>query len=375
MLYFDFKGQKLSALGFGCMRFPTLDEDSGNIDVEKTRSMIHRAMEAGINYYDTAWVYHKGQSEPVISSILKDFPRDSYCLTTKLSAFEEEVCQNPAKYFEKQLATCGVDYFDFYLIHCVQEDNVDWYLNPQYGVVSYLKAQKAAGRIRHLGFSCHCSLHTLKRVLDTCGEDMEFCQIELNWYDWQYQQAAQKVALLKERNIPIWVMEPLRGGKLAALAPQDTALLQSLRPDENIPAWGFRFLQRLGVGMILSGMSAMEQVEDNLKTFESFRPLNEQENNALLGIAERMIAAGTVPCSACRYCCDGCPAGLEIPSLIKLYNEHILTEGNPLPADALDDIQTPANCLGCRNCEQHCPQGIRISEVMAAFAEQSEEQK
>lgn len=372
MLYKEFQDLNLSALGFGCMRFPTIDGDSGRIDEAATHAMVRRAMEAGINYYDTAWVYHKGNSERVISEALREYARNSYYLATKLSAFEEEVCRDAASYFEKQFATCGTDYFDFYLLHCVQESNIDWYLNKEYGVIEYFKAQKAAGRIRHLGFSCHCSLHTLERMLDACGDDMEFCQIELNWYDWSYQNAKDKVALLKSRNIPIWVMEPLRGGKLAQIAPEDAETLKALRPDEGIPAWGFRFLQSLGVGMILSGMSTMEQLEDNLKTFETDKPLSEQETRTLLAVADRMIAGGTVPCSACRYCCDGCPMGLDIPSLIKLYNDHILTPDNPLPEDALSDLQSPANCLGCGNCEQHCPQGIKISEVMAAFAEKLE---
>ena len=373
MIYNDFKGLKLSALGFGCMRFPILGDDSACIDEEATRKMVGRAMEAGINYFDTAWVYHKGNSERVISQALRDYPRDSYYLATKLSAFSEDVCRNAAQYFEKQLETCGTDYVDFYLLHCVQESNIDWYLNPEYGVIEYLKAQKAAGRIRHIGFSCHCSLHTLERMLDACGDVMEFCQIELNWYDWSFQRACDKVALLKSRNMPIWVMEPLRGGKLAALSDQDTQSLKALRPDEGIPAWGFRFLQKVGVDMILSGMSAPEQLEDNLKTFETSDPLTDDEQAALLSIADGMIAAGKLPCSACRYCCDGCPMGLDIPSLIKLYNEHILTPDAPLPEDALSDLQGPADCIGCQNCEQHCPQGIHIHEMMERFAEKLEE--
>lgn len=373
MLYKQFQDLKLSALGFGCMRFPTLEGDNARINEPLTHEMVRRAMEAGINYYDTAWVYHKGNSERVISEALREYPRDSYYLATKLSAFNEDVCRDCAKHFENQLKTCGTDYFDFYLLHCVQESNIDWYLKPENGVIEYLKAQKAAGRIRHIGFSCHCSLHTLERMLDECGDVMEFCQIELNWYDWLYQRAADKVALLNSRNMPIWVMEPVRGGKLAQLSDADAETLKNLRPDESIPAWSFRFLQGLdGVGMILSGMTAPEQLEDNFKTFETEKPLNEQEKNTLLSIAEKMIAAGTVPCSACRYCCEACPAGLEIPALIKLYNDHILTKDSPLPADAFNDLLTPDNCLACESCEQHCPQGIRIHEVMAAFAEKLE---
>lgn len=373
MLYKDFQGLKLSALGFGCMRFPTLNDDNGCIDEEATRAMVRHAMANGINYYDTAWIYHKGNSERVISSILREYPRESYYLATKLSGFRDEVCRDVSKYFEQQLATCGTDYFDFYLLHSIDETNIDRYLNEEYGVMSYLKAQKAAGRIRHLGFSCHCSLHTMERVLDACGDAMEFCQIELNWYDWEYQRAKDKVALLKARNIPIWVMEPLRGGKLSALSAQDAEALKTLRPNESIPAWGFRFLQGLKVGVVLSGMSSMEQLEDNLHTFETDRPLNSAEEHTLLAIADQMIASGKVPCSACRYCVEHCPMSLDIPALLKQYNEHILTKDSPLPEDALTDLQTPKNCIGCASCAQHCPQGIKIHEVMADFAAKLEE--
>lgn len=373
MQYIDFKGKKLSALGFGCMRFPTLNDDNGCIDEEATRAMVQRAIAGGVNYFDTAWVYHKGNSERVISNILKEYPRQSYYLATKLSAFEDEVCRNVSKYFEKQLATCGTDYFDFYLLHCVQESNIDRYLNEEYGVIPYLKAQKAAGRIKHLGFSCHCSLQTFERMLDACGEDIEFCQIELNWYDWSYQRASEKVAMLKQRGIPIWVMEPLRGGKLVEISPQDTKTLKALRPNEGIPAWGFRFLQRLQVDMILSGMSTMAQVEDNLKTFETDAPLNDNECQTLLAIADKMIASGSVPCSACRYCVADCPMNLDIPTLIKHYNEHVLTNEELLPADALTEQQTPANCSGCQSCEKLCPQGIKIHKVMEDFAAALEE--
>jgi len=202
---------------------------------------------------------------------------------------------------------------------------------------------------------------------------MEFCQLQLNYLDWTFQNGREKVELLNERGIPVWVMEPLRGGKLASLAPEDEEKLKALRPDEEIPAWAFRFLESIpSVTVILSGMSNEEQLEKNLKTFEEDRPLSEEERAVLSGIAEKMLSAGTVPCTACHYCVSHCPMGLDIPRLIALYNEHAYTGGGfiaPMALAALPDDKKPSSCIGCQSCEEVCPQQIRISEIMADFAE------
>ncbi len=259
------------------------------------------------------------------------------------------------------------------LFHNVCEMNVDAYLDDKrYGIYTYLTEQKKNGRIRHLGFSCHGAMPVLKRFLDAYGKDMEFCQLQLNYLDWTFQGGREKVALLDEKHIPVWVMEPLRGGKLARLAPEHERLLKALRPDEEIPAWAFRFLQSIkSVKMILSGMSDMEQLEKNLRTFADERPLNGRETETLLGIADQMLSAGTVPCTACHYCVSHCPQGLDIPRLITLYNEHAYTGGGfiaPMALGALPEDKRPQACLQCRSCEQVCPQQIKISEVLADFS-------
>ena len=373
MIYRDFHGKKLSALGFGAMRLPVIDGDDGRIDEAAALRMVDTAMQNGINYYDTAWGYHGENSELVLGRALSQYPRDSFYVATKFPGYDPSNWSKVEEIFEQQLKKLGVEYFDFYLFHNVCEMNIDAYLNDEkYGIYSYLMKQKQNGRIRHLGFSCHGSMPVLQRFLDAYGKDMEFCQLQLNYLDWTFQNGKEKVELLDQQNIPVWVMEPLRGGKLAKLLPEYEARLKELRPDEEIPAWAFRFLQSIpSVTMILSGMSNEEQLEKNLITFAEDKKLNEVEMSALLDIAEKMLSVGTVPCTACHYCVSHCPQGLNIPDLLALYNEHAFTGGGfiaPMALGALPEDKRPQACLQCRSCEQVCPQQIKISEVLADFS-------
>lgn len=372
MIYKEFQDLKLSALGMGAMRLPT-GADDADIDEAATEEMVAYAMQNGVNYYDTAWGYHAGHSETVMGRALGKYPRDSFYLATKFPGYDLSNMDKVEEIFEKQLVKCGVEYFDFYLFHNVCEMNIDAYLDPQYGIYDYLVKQKENGRIRHLGFSAHGSYDVMKRFLEAYGEKMEFCQIQLNWLDWSFQDAKAKVELLKEYHLPVWVMEPLRGGKLAVLSEGYAKKLTGLRPDEEIPAWAFRFLQSIdGVTMILSGMSNMEQLQKNIKTFETEKKLDQEEMAALLGIADDMLNQKTLPCTACRYCTSHCPKGLDIPSLIELYNEHNVSEGGfiaPMALMAVPQDKQPSACVGCRSCEAVCPQQIKISEMMTDFCE------
>ena len=305
---------------------------------------------------------------------LAKYPRESFYVATKFPGYDPSNWDKVEEIFEKQLEKLGVSYFDFYLFHNVCEMNIDAYLDDEkYGIYSYLMEQKRNGRIRHLGFSCHGHMPVLKRFLDAYGKDMEFCQLQLNYLDWSFQHGKEKVELLDQWKIPVWVMEPLRGGSLAKLDPAYGEQLKALRPDEEIPAWAFRFLQsQPSVTMILSGMSNEEQLEKNLVTFAEDRPLSGTEQETLLGIADKMLSVGTVPCTACHYCVSHCPQGLDIPHLIALYNEHAYTGGGfiaPMALSALPEEKQPQACLQCRSCEQVCPQQIRISEVLADFSE------
>ena len=373
MVYKNFQDLKLSALGMGAMRLPVIDGDDARIDESAAQEMVDYAMEHGVNYYDTAWGYHNGNSELVMGKALSKYPRDSYYLATKFPGYDLSNMDKVEEIFEKQLEKCGVEYFDFYLFHNVCEMNIDAYLNREYGIYEYLLKQKKEGRIRHLGFSAHGSVEVMKRFLEAYGKDMEFCQIQLNYLDWSFQDAKGKVELLNQHNIPVWVMEPLRGGKLASLTGEETAKLKELRPEETVPAWAFRFLQSLpSVTVVLSGMSDMTQMQENIRTFEEDKSLNDGEMKALLQMADEMVSKIALPCTACHYCVSHCPQELDIPGLLALYNEHCFTGGGfiaPMAMSAISEDKRPNSCIGCRSCEAVCPQQIKISEAMADFAQ------
>ena len=370
MVYKEFQDLKLSALGLGCMRLPVVGNDDGIIDEASAAEMVEYAVSRGINYFDTAWGYHGGNSETAMGKILEKYPRESFYLASKFPGYDLTNMPKAEEIFERQLEKCRVGYFDFYLFHNVCEMNIDAYLDSKYGIYEYLLKQKENGRIRHLGFSAHGSLEVMKRFLDAYGSHMEFGQIQLNWIDWTFQNAKEKAELLNKYHVPVWVMEPLRGGKLASISEQAFQKLHALRPDEDAAAWSFRFLQGIeGVTMILSGMSDMEQLQKNIQTFETENSLNRQEQDTLLAVAGDMIK-NILPCTACRYCTSHCPKELDIPSLLKLYNEHCFTGGGfiaPMALMAVPQEKQPSACIGCRSCEAVCPQQIKISEAMADF--------
>lgn len=367
MILKDFQELKLSSLGMGTMRLPTLDNDPNKIDEEKTYEMTKYALENGINYFDTAYMYHGGNSELVMGRVLKKFPRNSFYLADKFPGFYKEAFEDINKVFEEQLSKCQVDYFDFYLFHNVTERNVDDYMNDDYGLLEYCLEQKKKGRIKHLGFSAHGELPTLKKFLEKYGKYMEFCQLQINYLDWTFQDAKAKVALMDSYNIPVWVMEPVRGGTLASIPEEYANRLKTLRENESVVGWAFRFLQTIpSVKMILSGMSNEEQLKQNIETFKTSAPLNEKEMEAILEIAEKMSHG--IPCTECRYCTTRCPLGLDIPLILKCENERSFTGNVSWRMNALPDDKKPAACLGCKACEAVCPQEIKIASFMKEIA-------
>lgn len=370
MYYNDFKGDKLSALGFGLMRLPVL-ADGKTVDTALTSRMTAYAIENGVNYFDTAVPYHCGLSEAVIGDILSNYPRESFFLADKYPGHQHAESYNPAVTFEEQLRRCKVDYFDYYLLHNICESSWGVYSDPQWGILDYFMEQRRLGRIRHLGFSSHADLDMLKEILDSpYGAEMEFCQIQLNYVDWTLQNAEAKCALLGSYGIPIWVMEPVRGGKLASMSPETTASMRALRPEVSTASWAFRWLQDIpGVTMILSGMSDMAQMEDNVRTFASREALSGDEKLLLYGAVREMH--GTIPCTGCRYCTEGCPMELDIPMLIKAYNDLSLQFSlTPMMRiEALPEEKRPSACLQCGACAQICPQKIDIPSVMLSLDE------
>ncbi len=373
MIYRDFQDIKLSGLGLGMMRLPTIDGDDAKIDEKAAEEIVDYAYQNGVNYFDTAWGYHSGNSELIAGKLLSKYPRDTYYLASKFPGYDNSNMPKVREIFEKQLEKCRTPYFDFYLFHNVYEGNIDDYLDEQFGIMDFLLEQKKQGRIRHIGFSAHGSVEVIKRFLDAYGENLEFCQLQINYMDWHFQGAREKVKLIESYGLPVWVMEPLRGGKLAGASEKMTAKMKSMRADETVPAWAFRFLQAIpSVKMVLSGMSNLEQVKQNIATWSEDKPLTADEFNHIVMLADSEANSNTLPCTACHYCTSHCPQSLPIPELIALYNEHTLTGGGflaPMAVASMPENHRPSCCIGCRSCEQVCPQQIKISEMMSRFSD------
>lgn len=372
MIYREFQDMKLSGLALGMMRLPVVGGDDAVIDKEAAGEMIDYAYQNGVNYFDTAWGYHNGNSEFIAGEYLSKYPRESYYLATKFPGYDNSNMGKVKKIFEAQLKKCKTDYFDFYLFHNVYKGNIDDYLNPEFGILDYLLEQKKNGRIRHLGFSAHGNIEVIQRFLDAYGSEMEFGQLQLNYMDWHFQQAKEKAELLRKAGIPIWVMEPMRGGKLANAPKEMEAELLKMRPEESVPAWAYRFLQTIeGVTVVLSGSSSLEQLKENIAIWQEDKPLSQKEFDQLTELADAQTQKDGVPCTSCHYCTGHCPQELPIPELIALYNEHKITGGGfiaPMAVASMPKKMRPANCIACRSCEQVCPQQIKISETMREFS-------
>ena len=372
MLTNEFHGLTLSRLGFGTMRMPLIlgHPDDSAVDEKQVDEMVDYALAHGINYFDTAHPYHGGLSERIIGRSLARYPRESWYLADKYPGHQIASSYNPATIFEEQLGKCGVDYFDFYLLHNVYENSIQVYKDPKWGIVDYFVEQRRLGRIKHLGFSCHGSVDVLRDFLDYCGDQMEFCQLQLNYLDWTLQNGKEKYDLLTDRGIAVWVMEPIRGGRLARLSTSELETLRRFRPDESAAAWALRFLQGLpNVKMILSGMSNLPQMVENVATFTEDKPLTAEERSALLDLAEGM--KDSIPCTACRYCCAGCPMGLDIPAMIAACNEarFALSSNVRMRFDALPEDKRPAACIACGKCSRTCPQGIDVPAALKELAQ------
>ncbi len=382
MEYKSFQEMNISTLGLGNMRLPTTKE-RGPIDREKARKVIEYAYENGINYFDTAYRYHGGESEPFVGEVLSQYPRESFYLATKLPGhmmnyeggklgFQGYLSgltyDSPAQIFEEQLQRCRVDYFDFYLLHNVCETAYDFYTNEELGIVEYLMEQKKDGRIRHLGFSAHAHADTLDKFLNW-RDCFEFVQLQINYMDWTLQDAKSKYEIATRHGIPVIVMEPVRGGKLASLNEQPAALLKTARPNDSIASWAFRFLQSLpNVQVVLSGMNTIDQLDENIEIFSHPDPVSEEEKALLNQVVDTMV--DLVPCTACEYCLDACPQSLSIPKLISMYNEGKSYDQPFILRFALGvmkEDELPSACLACGDCTTFCPQGIEIPDVMKQF--------
>ena len=369
MICNDFKGKKLSRLGFGCMRF-RMNPETGEIDQETVNEMFDRAIAAGVNYFDTAYPYLGGKSELAMAEALKKYPRDSYYIADKFPGHSLPGPVDNRALFEVSLRKCGTDYFDFYLLHNVNERFVKVYESDEYHIIPDIAALKEEGKIKHLGFSFHGGPELLERLLTQYEGLFEFVQIQCNYLDWTLQDAKAKYDIITKHGLGVWVMEPLRGGKLAVLPEECSAKLKAFDPGASDASFAFRFLQDLpGIKMILSGMNEVFQVEDNIKTFESAKPLSDRERETLMTIAESL--KNGVPCTACRYCCAGCPAELDIPLLLECYNGYKMSPDyiiSTMRLDGLSEEKRPDKCVACGQCSGACPQGIDVPAAMEELA-------
>ncbi len=384
MYYKEIAGERVSALGMGNMRLPTVGGQDNRIDAEKAQEIIDYAMDHGINYYDTAYRYHGGESERFIGRALERYPRGSFLLASKfpghmmvrkgngvvgftsgLAGWPDSTVEGV---FAEQLEKCRVDFFDFYLLHNVSERSLAVYDDPELGVVDFVRRQKALGRIRHLGFSSHAvSADTIDDFLTRHEGVFDFVQIQLNYLDWTLQDAKGKYEAIVRHGLKVVVMEGVRGGRLAALPEEQMARLRALRPEDSAARWALRWVQSLPeVAVTLSGMSTAEQIRENTETFAAPDPLRPEELALLGEVADSML--DLVPCTACRYCTEGCPAELEIPKIIAAWNGvkngDFMARYDP---DTAGDAMDPRRCVSCAACAAVCPQGIDIPSIMARF--------
>lgn len=366
MQYKEFKGSaKLSMLGMGAMRLPVVGGDQGNIDYEKAKAIIDRAYQGGVNYYDTAYIYHNGKSEEFLGKALAEYPRESYYVADKFNLQAEP---DYKKQFPEQLSRLNMEYIDFYLIHGIQDAWMDQFL--ECGALRYFDELKKKGRIRNLGFSFHASPNSLRKLLKIYPWD--FVQIQLNYLDWHYGDAKELYEILEEAEIPIMIMEPVRGGKLANLTPEAEAILKEADPEASIASWALRFvMSRPQVQVVLSGMSNLEQMEDNLHIFSETACLTEEEEALVKKAADEFRSKVGVGCTACRYCTPNCPIGLDIPKILSLYNDVKLVneEWRATFADAMPEGKRPEDCIGCGACTGHCPQSLDVPAAMKEMAE------
>ena len=353
-------GVETSLLGFGCMRFPQTPE--GKIDEALTEKMLDRAIAQGVNYIDTAYPYHDGQSEVVVGKILKKYDRNSFYLATKLPVWLVNTAEDVDKYLEEKLAKLQTDHIDFYLMHAMGKER--WNKMVEIGCVKRLEELQEQGKIKYLGFSFHDKYEVFEEILNY--RDWDFCQIQLNYMDAEEQAGLKGCQLATDKGIPVVVMEPVKGGSLAVFAEDITAKLKELDPEASPASFALRWVGSLpGVKVILSGMSSMEQVEDNLRTFAAFKPLSEQEQDTIREVTEILRSRVQNGCTGCRYCMP-CPAGVNIPGCFATWNTyHMYQNYNTVRWNwevALGDEHQPKNCVQCGKCEAQCPQKITIRE-------------
>ncbi len=351
--------EKISLLGFGCMRFPT---KNGKIDRELSAKMLKYAYDSGVNYFDTAYPYHGGESEEFMGEFLKTLDRSTYCLATKLPCWAVNTIEDAERIFAEQLSKLGVEYFDFYLLHALNKSK--WDKMTELGVVKLLEGYVEKGLIKHLGFSFHDSYDVFEQIITS--RDWDFCQLQLNYMDMDVQAGIKGYELAKERGTAVIVMEPVKGGSLANVPSNINEIFSEINPDASAASWALRYVATLdNVLTVLSGMSTEEQVWDNIKTFDNFKPLGEAEQKAVLQARKIFLSRVKNGCTGCRYCMP-CPQKVNITGCFSLWNKYGMFGNKEQVKNAwnneYDEEEKPSACIQCGMCMSRCPQGINIIE-------------
>lgn len=361
-----FRDTEISLLGLGTMRLPCKTplkrESNPLIDYKKGQELVDYAYKCGVNYYDTAYMYHVGKSEKFIGTALKKYPRDSYFLADKLPIWLCPKKSDMEKVFQKQLERTGADYFDFYLLHSLDKNNFD--KCEKFGAYEFVQKKREEGKIKNIGFSFHGTIEDLKRIV--AAHKWDFAQIQMNYLDWKNQDAKTQYEILTEAGIPVIVMEPVRGGKLAEVEADIADMFKKAKPEKSIASWAISFVaSHSNVLTILSGMNSLEQLEDNISTLTDFKPFGESEFKICENACAMLNKSDVIPCTGCDYCAD-CPQGVKISSIFDVYNKFKKSEISKEEAMAqYNKIDVNASaCVNCGKCATHCPQSIDIPDKM-----------
>jgi len=355
--YIEQFGKSLPRLGYGCMRFPVKD---GKIDFEASRELIHHAYNNGVNYFDTAYNYHNEESEIFLGKVLPEFKRDTYFLTSKLPVWKVTEEGDAEELFNQQLKKCNTEYFDFYLLHSLREKSIETV--EKFKLYDFILKKKQEGKIKNIGFSFHDSNEVLKKFAS--AHKWDFVQLQINYWDWKEYDAKSMYETLEKLNIPCFVMEPVRGGFLASFAPHAMKHFTDYNPQSSVASWALRWVASLpNTAVILSGMSNMEQLQDNIKTFTDLRPINDDEQKIIDSVVEDLGKIKPVPCTGCRYCMD-CQYGVDIPGVFEVYNDYKKSENAAIATRSyfmfMDEKEQGGNCQKCGECIPKCPQQIDI---------------
>ena len=362
----------MKKLGFGLMRLPIIDGDQKNIDLEKVKAMVDEFLAKGFTYFDTAYVYHGGESEVAFrEAVVKRYPRDAYTVTTKLPLFDRPDRAKMEAIFNTSLERLGVDYIDYYWLHALNKEFTEYAVTS--GAFEYMKELKASGKAKHIGFSFHDNAEMLEKIIVEHPE-MEYVQLQINYLDWEdsWVQARKCYEVAVKYNKEVIVMEPVKGGALANLPKSAAKIISDYDSKPSQASWAVRYAASLeNVITVLSGMSTLEQVLDNVSYMENFVPLTEKEVEMLYKVAEK--AKASIPCTACRYCTDGCPMRISIPDIFSVYNEYKrdIRKKNAAVEKYNEVLQKGAKaseCIGCESCTHHCPQNLDIPKLLAECA-------